>query len=131
MLNGLIKGVLSAITLKLIDNYRHISIKLLRIESAKSYLRGVQMVRLSAMVLIRMGLVIALVSIGVLLFHICLFIILPITLQAKAWLGLFLGLVYIISGGVAIRLAMDEGAWMEKSGASDLVKDAIRPVAKD
>src|SRR5450759_2259847 len=116
MIKYLLKGILSGIAIKLLDNYRHLSIQLLKIEAAKSYLHGVRMARLSAIGLMRMGLVIALICVGVLLLHAGLFILLPWTVEAKAVLGMFLGLAYVIIGGVVLRAAMDERTWMEKSG---------------
>ncbi len=131
MFKHLIKGLLSALTVSLLDNYRHLSVRLLRIESTKSYVRGVQMIRLSALGLLRMWLVVALICLGVILVHVCLFVLLPLSVKAKAFIGLFLGLGYILLGCLAIRAAMDEGAWMDKSGASDMVKKALQPYNKD
>ncbi len=124
MFKSLLKGMISGIVIKLLDNYRQLSIQLLKIEVAKSYLRGVQMVRASAIGLMCMGLVTALICVGAVLFHIGLFYLLPWTPEAKAILGMVLGLVYMVGGGVALRAAMDERSWMEKSGASKMLKDA-------
>jgi hypothetical protein len=124
MLKYLLKGILSAIAIKMLDNYRHLSVQLLKIEVAKSYLHGVQMARLSALGLMRMGLMIGLACVGVLLFHAGLFILLPWTVEAKAVLGMFLGLAYAVIGGVVLRATMDERTWMEKSGAAEMLADA-------
>ena len=124
MLQYLIKGLLAGMAIKLLDNYRRLSIQLLKIEAAKCYLHGVQMARLSAIGLMGMGLVIALICFGVLLFHAGLFVLLPWTVEAKAALGVFLGLAYVVIGGVALRAAVDEGTWMEKSGAAEMLKEA-------
>ena len=124
MLKYLVKGMLSAIAIKLLDNYRRLSIQLLKIEAAKAYLHGVQMVRLSVLGLMLMGLVIGLICIGALLFHVGLFILLPWSVKAKAVLGMFLGLAYVVIGCVSLRVAMDEKTWMEKSGAAEMVAEA-------
>jgi uncharacterized membrane protein HdeD (DUF308 family) len=63
----------------------------------------------------------------VVLFQAGLFILLPWTLKAKAILGLVLGVTYVVTGGVALRAAMDERTWMEKSGAAEMLKEATRP----
>ena len=131
MFKNLVKGILSALAIKLLDNYRRLSLQLLKIEAAKCYLRGVQMARLSAMGLMCMGLMIGLVCLGALLFHVGLFIVLPWCVEAKAVLGMVLGLVYIGIGGVALRAALDEKTWMDKSGATEMLKDAIGPNDKD
>lgn len=131
MLKNLINGILSSIIVKMLDNYRHLSIQLLKIEATKSYLRGVQMARSSTIGLMKMGLVIALIGVGLLLVHAGLFILLPWTVETKAVVGIFLGLTYVVIGGVALGAAMDEKTWMEKSGATEMLQDAIGQVNKD
>lgn len=125
MFKDLFKGILSSIAVTLLTQYRHLSIRLLKIEAVKSYLHGIQMVRLTVIGLVRMGLFIGLICIGMLLFHASLFILLPWTMKAKAVLGLFLGAFYMITGGVALALSMDEKTWMVKSGASKMLEEAI------
>ncbi len=125
MLKALLKGTLSAIAIRLLDNYRRMSMQLLKIEVAKAYLHGIRVARLSAIGLMGLGLLIALIAVGVLLLHAGLFILLPWSLAAKAVLSMVLGLVYIMLGAGALRMAMDEKAWMTKSGATDMLKDAL------
>ena len=122
MFKNVLKGILSAIAVKLLDHYRHLSVQLLRIEAAKAYLRGVQVARLSAIGVMGLGLVIALICVGVLLLHAGLFILLPWTVEAKAILGMFLGLTYVVVGVIVLRAAMDEKTWMDKSGATEMLK---------
>ena len=124
MFNYLLKGIVAAIAVKVLDNYRHLSIQLLRIETAKSYLYSVRMAWLSAFGLMRMGLEIGLVCTGLFLFHAGLFVLLPWTVKAKALLGLILGLAYMVIGGFALRASMDERTWMEKSGATEMLNEA-------
>lgn len=131
MLKNLIKGLLAGIAVKLLDNYRHLSIQLLKIEAAKSYLQGVQLARLSALGLMQLGLVIALICLGVLLLHAGLFILLPWTVKTKALLGIFLGLTYVVIGGAALRAAMDQKTWMQKSGATEMLKEATSQSKND
>ena len=124
MLKYLIKGMVSALAVKLLENCRQWSIQLLKIEAAKSYLHAVRLARLSALGLMRMLLVIGLIGVGVVLLHVGLFILLPWTVEAKAILGMGLGLAYVTIGVVVLRAAMDEKTWMEKSGADEMVEDA-------
>jgi hypothetical protein len=131
MIKGLLKGILSGIAVKLLDNYRRLSLQLLKIEAAKSYLHAVRMARLSAIGLMSMGLVIGMMCVGVTLFHVGLFILLPWTVEAKAVLGMVLGLAYVVLGGVALRAAMEERTWMEKSGAAKMLEDATGPSKND
>ena len=123
MFNYLLRGMVSAIAVNLLDNYRHLSIRLLKIEVAKSYLQGVRKVRLSAIGLTWVGLAIGLICVGVLLFHVGLFILLPWTVKAKAVLGMLMGLVYVVIGWASLRAAMDERTWMERSGAAEMLKE--------
>lgn len=125
MIKDLLKGILSAIAIKMLDNYRHLSIQLLKIEAAKSYLHGVKMARLSALGLMGMGLMMSLICVGVVLFHVGIFVLLPWSVEAKAVLGIILGLVYVAIGVFVLRAAMDERAWIKKSGAAEMMNDAI------
>jgi len=124
MFKDLLKGLLAGIAVKLLDNYRKLSLQLLKIEVTKSYLRGVQMARWSAIGLLGMGLTIGLICLGLLMVHVALFILLPWTVEAKAVLGLCLGLAYVVIGGVVLRAALDEKTWMEKSGAAKMLREA-------
>jgi len=45
-------------------------------------------------------------------------------MEARAILGMVLGLVYMVIGGLLLRAAMDERTWMEKSGAAKMLKEA-------
>ncbi len=125
MFKYLTKGLLAGIAIHLLDNCRHLSVQVLKVEVAKCYLHGVQMARLSAIGLMRMGLMIVLIGVGVLLFHAGLFILLPWTVEAKAILGMFLGLAYVAIGCVGLYATMDEKTWMEKSGAAEMLEEAI------
>ena len=125
MFKHLIKGLLAGIVIKLVDNYRRLSLQILKIEAAKSYLYGVQLARLSAIALLRMGLVISFICLGVLLFHLGLFILLPWSVGAKAVFGMILGVTYVIGGYVALHVSMKEKTWMEKSGAAEMLEEAI------
>jgi hypothetical protein len=131
MFKYLTKGLLAGIAVKLLDNCRHLSIQVLKIEAAQCYLHGVRMARLSAIGLMQMGLVIGLIVVGALLFHAGLFILLPWTVEVKAVLGMFLGLAYVAIGWVVLHAAMDEKTWMEKSGAAAMLEEATDPARKD
>ena len=124
MFKNLIKGLLAGIGLSILNDYRRISVQLLKIGAAKCYMHGVRTARLSAIGLMQMGLLIGLICVGVLLLHAGLFILLPGTVAVKAAVGLFLGLAYVTIGVVALRAAMSERAWMRKSGAADILAQA-------
>ena len=126
MFKHLIKGFLVGIAVKLLGNYRRLSVHLLKIEAAKAYLHGVQMARLSALGLMGLGLTVGLICVGVVLFHVGLFILLPWAVAAKAVLGMSLGLAYVVIGCVVLRAAMAEKTWMEKSGAAKMVAEVTK-----
>ena len=122
MLKHLLKGLLAGIAIKLLGDYGHLSAQLLKIEAAKHYLCGVQMVRMSAIGLIRVALLIVLIGLGLLLLHVGLFILLPWSMATKAVFGLCLGLTYVVIGCVALRDVMAEKRWMMKSGATAMLE---------
>lgn len=126
MFKHLAKGLLAGLALKLLDMSRRLSINLLKIEATKCYVQGVQAARNGVIGLLLMGLVIGLISIGVLLFHAGLFILLPWTLEAKAILFMLLGVAYAAIGYCVLRAALDERKWMEQSGASKLLDEATK-----
>ena len=131
MFKHLTKGLLAGIAIKLVDNYRRLSLQILKIEAAKSYLHGVQLARLSAIALLRMGLVISFIWLGVLLFHAGLFILLPWSVGTKAVLGMILGVTYVVGGCAALHVSMKEKIWMEKSGAAEMLEEAISQHKQD
>lgn len=124
MFKNLIKGLLAVLAIRALDKYRQLSVQLLKIEAARGYVHGVRLARLSAIGLMRMGLMIGLICIGVLLLHAGLLILLPWSLKAKALLSVVLGLVYAGIGCVALQAALKEKTWMEKSGAADVLQQA-------
>jgi hypothetical protein len=124
MFRYMIKGLMAGITIKLMDSWRRLSIQLLKIEAAKFYLHGVQMARWSLISLMRMGLAIGLIGVGMLLFHAGLFILLPWTVESKAILGLFLGLAYAAVGYITLHAAINEKTWMEKSRVAEMMEEA-------
>lgn len=116
--------MLSDIATTLVADYRRLSVQWLKIEAAKSYLRGVRMARLAAISAVRMGLIVALICVGTLIAHAALFVLLPWSLQTKAVVGLLLGTGYVLTGSLALHVAMKERTWMEKSGATRMLLDA-------
>ena len=131
MLKHLLKGMLATLAIKLLNDYRNVSLQLLKIEATKCYLQGMLMARLSALGLMRMGLFIALIGVGVLIFHAGLFMLLPWSVETRAILGMCLGLIYALLGAVALHRSMSEKKWMKKSGAADMLHDVAGRATKD
>ncbi|MEI6972246.1 MAG: hypothetical protein WCL44_12125 [bacterium] len=131
MFQDMIKGLLGGIVTDLLSSYRRLITQLFRIEAARYYLHGVQMARLSAIGLMLIGLLIGFISIGIVLFHAGLFILLPWSLETKAVLAMIMGLTYMTIGGIALRNTLSEKTWMEKSGAATMIEEATRLSGKD
>jgi hypothetical protein len=127
MLKYLLKGIVSAIAVKLLVNYRHLSVHLLNVEATKSYIHGVRLARQSLIGIVLMGLVVGIILMGAMLFHAGLFFLLPGSVKVKAAICMLLGLAYAVAGVLALRAAADERTWMEKSGATKMLEDATRP----
>jgi len=123
MFKYLVKGLLAGFVVKALGNYRRLSLQLLKIEAVTCYVRGVRLARESAIGLIRMGLVVALIAFGALLLHVGLFMLLPWPVEAKAILAMILGLAYVVVGVVLIRVDMSEKMWLEQSGAAELLEE--------
>ena len=123
MFKQLWNGLLAVMAVKLLENFRQLSLQRLKIETATCYARSLQVARTATFGLMRMALFIALMGVGVLLFHAGLFILLPWSLVAKAVLGMILGVVYLAIGGLALRSSMSEKKWIEKSGLAELLQE--------
>ena len=131
MFKHVVKGLLAGMAVKLPDRYRRLSIQLLKIEAAKGYSHGMRMARMAAIGMMCMGLFAAMIGAGVLLVHAGLFILLPWSVEAKAILGISLGVTYGVIGGIALRAAMSERTWLEKSGAATMLDEATARPLKD
>ena len=125
MFKNVISTLLAEIVIKLLSNYRLLSLQLLKIEVAKCYLHGVRLAQRSAFGLLKMVLEIGLIALGSLLVHVGLFILLPGSLETKALFGMVLGVVYMLIGALALRAGMKEKTWMEQSGALTMLNDAM------
>jgi hypothetical protein len=126
MLKALLQGGLSVVSATLAD-YRRLSIQVVKLEAAACYLRGVRVARASTIGLVLLGLVLGLMGTGLLLVHAGLFIVLPWSLPEKALLAVALGLVYVIAGAIALRVALAEKTWLQKSGALTVLDDVAGP----
>ena len=126
MLKALLQGGLLVVSAAVAD-YRRLCVQAVKLEAAACYLRGVRVARGSAIGLVLLGLLICLIGTGLLLVHVGLFIVLPWSLPAKALLAVSLGLVYVIVGWIALRVALAEKTWLQKSGAMAVLKDVTGP----
>ena len=131
MFKNVISTLLAEIVIKLLNNYRQLSLQLVKIEMAKCYLHGVRLAQQSAFGLLKLVLEIGLIAIGTLLVHASLFILLPGSLETKALFGMVLGAVYLLIGVLTLRTSMKEKTWMEQSGALTMLNDAMGLPPKD
>ena len=128
MFMNLLKGLLAGFAVKVLENYRQLSVQLLKIETAKACVQGVQLARLSTLALLRLSALLGLIALGVVLCHVGVFLLLPWSLTAKAVLALILGVLYALAGGLLLRISMTEKTWLERSGANGLLLMAVKDV---
>lgn len=126
LFSGLHKAFLAGMALERLDSCRRSSVRMAKIELARIYLQGVSKVRSSAGAMLRLCLMLGMLVMGLLLLHVALFMLLPWSLQTKAFLTLGLGVLYTLTGGLVIGLASRETFWMRKSGAQRLLEDALK-----
>ena len=69
-------------------------------------------------------------TVGVVMFHVGLMILLPWSLAAKAVTVAGLGLVYCLVACVLLRYACQESTWMRLSGASQWLDRLVGPDRK-
>jgi hypothetical protein len=127
MIKYLLTGTAAAVALKLLRRYRHLALQLIQMEGVKCYLHGVRLVRLTVLHVMRMELLLTLLGLGAVLFHAGLFCLLPWTMEVKAMLAMVLGAGYIIAGSIALHATMSEKCWLEKTGATQMLKNAAMP----
>lgn len=93
----------------------------LSIRAVMLYVRGVGGARRMVVALVLAIAALLLASAGFILFHIGLFLWLPLSTAAKGLILAALGLAYLLIAALAIRKALSEKAWLRASGASDLI----------
>lgn len=123
--SNLHKAFLAGMAMERIDTCRRSSVRLAKIELAKIYLEGVGMVRNSAGTLFRLSLTVGMLVMGLLLLHVALFMLLPWSLQTKAFLILGLGGFYTLTAAIVIGMVSREKTWIRKSGAQRLLEEAL------
>jgi hypothetical protein len=101
------------------------TVQLARIRTARAAVKGVQAARLSAgwafVCLLLAGLAVT----GCLIFHAGLFVLLPWSLEQRAWLMVVLGAVYFLIVVVAAVLLLRDRFWMRFTGTDRLVERAL------
>lgn len=101
------------------------TVQLARIRTARAAVRGVQAARLTAAGAFTALLLAGLVAVGFLLFHIGLFLLLPWTLEQRAWLLLILGALYLLAVGIVATRLLRDRFWMRMTGADRMVERAV------
>ena len=121
-----LKGTLATFAAKLVVNYRHLSLQLLEIEAAKTYVQGVRISRLVVMAIIGMLFVTGLTLFGLVLLHVGIFMLLPVDNATKACVAVALGLVYMAAGIWVLMKVLAEKVWLEKSGANEMIRSVTK-----
>ena len=127
MFKYLLHGALAMFFVKLLDNYRQLTVQLLKIEALKCYLHAVQLARVTVLSIMGMGLLTSIIGLGVLLIHVCAFLLLPWSTEVKAVIGLCLGVLYVLLGVVVVCVGMREKTWLKMSGAVQWMEEATEP----
>lgn len=119
-------GLVGAIVAALLQEYRRVSVQWLKIQAAIWYVKGVAQARRIAVRVVAVVAALLLATAGFILFHVGLFLWLPVSLAVKGLLFAALGLIYLVVAWLVIRALLSEGSWLRGSGASDLIADATR-----
>jgi hypothetical protein len=99
---------------------------LAKIRAVTIYVKAIRAARLAFMGLIGLWCVLLLMTAGFILAHIALLILLPVSLEIKALVLLILSGIYFLIGVIVIAVASSQRLWMRYSGASDMVRSAVR-----
>jgi hypothetical protein len=129
MLRHLIKGLITALAIWLLNNYRKLSLDLVKIEAAGYYLKAIQMGRRGFLGALLLWLGIFIFAIGVVMLHAGFFVWLYLHTQnlRTVVIGLIsLGAVYVVVALLAARYALSEEAWMKYFKADKMVADLTR-----
>lgn len=122
----IIAGLVGAIVTALLQEYRRVSVQWMKIQVAIWYVKGVAHARRIAVRVVAVVAALLLATAGFILFHVGLFLWLPVSLAAKGLVVAALGLIYLVVAWLVIRALLSEGSWLRGSGASDLIAHATR-----
>ncbi|MCC5846857.1 MAG: hypothetical protein JJU29_02100 [Verrucomicrobia bacterium] len=125
LLTQFLKALLAGMALEKLDTCRRTTFRLARIELARIYLQCVIVARNSASSMIRISLMVGMMAMGLLLLHAALFMLLPWSLQVKAFLILGLGAIYTLTAGIVIGVESSDKSWIKNSGAQALLEEAL------
>jgi hypothetical protein len=122
----ILAGLAGAIVTSLLQEYRRVSVQWLKIQAAIWYVKGVAQARRIAVRIVAVVAALLLAMVGFILFHVGLFLWLPVSLATKGLLLAALGLIYLVVAGLVIRALLSERSWLRNSGASDFIEGATR-----
>jgi hypothetical protein len=120
-----LSGIVGALVAALLQEYRRVTIDWLKIRATIWYVKGVARARRIAVRVVAIVAALLLGTAGFIVFHVGLFLWLPVSLAVKGMLLAALGLIYLISAGLVIRSLLSQGTWLRESGAHDLIAQAM------
>lgn len=129
MFNRLLRSFATAVALWFFNRYRRLSIDLIKLEAAASYLKAIQAVRQGVLSALLLWLGVFIFALGVVMLHTGLFVwlyLLADNLRAVVIGLLSLGCIYVIIILLIVCRAMSERAWMKYFKADKLVADLTR-----
>ena len=117
----ILKALLAGMGARLARDYGRMSFDVLKIRAARWYVKGVAGARLAVIAHLLAIASLLLAAVGFVLLHVGVFMLLPLSPEAKGFLLVLLGVVYLALPILALRRAMSQAAWMKASKADDVV----------
>jgi apolipoprotein N-acyltransferase len=126
MMRGILATLAGALVTAVLQEYRRVSLQWLKIQAAIWYVKGVAQTRQIAVRIVAVVAALLLGTAGFIVFHVGLFLWLPVSLAVRGLLLAVLGLIYLLVAWLVMRRLLSEQSWLKNSGASDLIASATR-----
>jgi hypothetical protein len=117
----ILKAMLAAAAVRVVRDYQRISLDALKIRATRWYVKGVAGARLAFLGYLALIGCLLLALVGFVMLHVGVFLLLPVSLCAKAALLIVLGVLYFAVPLCLLRRAAAQETWMKLSRADDLV----------
>lgn len=125
-MHRLLKGLLAATGLRLLNHYLQAQMDLLKIRLTAGYVKGVLGARRFAVIMILTALCLLLLATGFIFAHVGFFLWAPWEPRLKALILLALGLIYMLAAMGWMAHACSEKTWLKLSGAEKLLAETAQ-----
>ncbi len=119
-----IREIALSFFMQAVEGERRRLVRLGKIQAAVAYVKGVRAARLGVMALVGLVVCSMVLFLGLVLFHVALFIYVPWEIEVKLLVMALLGLAYIIAAVAVMAAALSQKRWMRCSGAKRAVEEA-------